>query len=237
MKSSREAFEATTDLDQINITGASNASSNSASSSSTNTDSSIGGHSTNAILFSNNSKNQLRKAQLIKNPFLIFSRRYRSSSAIDKMGNILNRKDKIAANKGEIRLSEEELNLLLKNTNMSRDQIIEFHQKFLQDCPTGILTKKEFVKMFQQLHPNEEKRKKVEKFCEYVFKSFFLRIFILILVEITCFFSYRAIDKDSNDKIEFTDFVVVFSITSFGDLKEKISLAFKIYDLGNFSEL
>jgi Ca2+-binding EF-hand superfamily protein len=44
----------------------------------------------------------------------------------------------------------------------------------------------------------------------------------------------RAIDKDSNDKIEFTDFVVVFSITSFSDLKEKIILAFKIYALGKY---
>jgi Ca2+-binding EF-hand superfamily protein len=85
---------------------------------------------------------------------------------------LLTRKDKIAAASkgGEVQLSEEEMNLLLKNTNMSRDQIVEFHQKFLQDCPSGILTKKEFVKMFHQLHTNEEKKKKFEKFCEYIFK-------------------------------------------------------------------
>lgn len=43
------------------------------------------------------------------------------------------------------------------------------------------------------------------------------------------FYFCRAIE--SNDAIEFTDFVVCFSITSFGNLKEKITLAFKIYDL------
>ena len=43
---------------------------------------------------------------------------------------------------------------------------------------------------------------------------------------------FRALDVDSNNVIEFTDFVVCFSITSFGNLNEKISLAFKIYDLG-----
>lgn len=44
----------------------------------------------------------------------------------------------------------------------------------------------------------------------------------------------RALDIKSSNTIEFTDFVVCFSITSFGDLNEKIKLAFRIYDLGMY---
>jgi hypothetical protein len=46
------------------------------------------------------------------------------------------------------------------------------------------------------------------------------------------YFISSAFDYDSNSIVEFTDFVVCFSITSFGNIEEKIKLAFKIYDLG-----
>ncbi len=67
-------------------------------------------------------------------------------------------------------LSENEIDLLLKSTDMTRDQIVDFHQNFLQDCPNGVITKKEFVRMFKQLHSNESRKEKAEKFTEYVFK-------------------------------------------------------------------
>jgi hypothetical protein len=163
------------DLDQINITGASLASSSTTSSS--NTNSSTSDNSRNAFLVpaskANDDKNKQKAAQqLVKNSFLCFTCLSRSEKELSEsttMGNNF-RKNKVATNSCDIRLTETELELLLKNTNMSREQLVEFHSKFLQDCPTGVLTKKEFVKMFQQLHPIEESRKKVEKFCEYVFK-------------------------------------------------------------------
>jgi len=40
------------------------------------------------------------------------------------------------------------------------------------------------------------------------------------------------LDKDDDGSIDFTDFIVCFSITSFGDLEKKVVLAFNIYDLG-----
>ena len=53
-------------------------------------------------------------------------------------------------------------------------------------------------------------------------KNYFLNKILKIL---------SAFDSDSNEIISFTDFVVCYSITSFGNLEEKIKLAFKIYDL------
>lgn len=67
-------------------------------------------------------------------------------------------------------LTENEINLLIASTNMDRDQILDFHVNFLQDCPSGVVTKKEFVKMFKQLHSNDTQKQKAEKFTEYVFK-------------------------------------------------------------------
>ncbi len=58
----------------------------------------------------------------------------------------------------------------MASTNMDSEQIRDFHANFLQDCPTGVVTKKEFIKMFKQLHSNDNKKQKAEKFTEYVFK-------------------------------------------------------------------
>jgi hypothetical protein len=67
-------------------------------------------------------------------------------------------------------LSDEEIQLLLTSTDMNREQIIEFHENFLNDCPSGVITRKEFLKMFNQLQKSEAKKLKAEKFTEYVFK-------------------------------------------------------------------
>ena len=56
--------------------------------------------------------------------------------------------------------------------------------------------------------------------------------FINFLKNLIIFFLFQsAFDSKSKESITFTDFVVCFSITSFGNLDQKIRLAFKIYDL------
>lgn len=67
-------------------------------------------------------------------------------------------------------LSDPTIDLLMVNTDLTRDQIIKIHQEFLKDCPNGLLYKKDFIKMFKQLHSSEKKRSKADKYCEYVFK-------------------------------------------------------------------
>jgi Ca2+-binding EF-hand superfamily protein len=67
-------------------------------------------------------------------------------------------------------LNEDEIKLLLESTSMSREQIVDFYQNFLKDCPNGVLKKKEFCRLFKELHNNDLKTQKVEKFAEYVFK-------------------------------------------------------------------
>ncbi|RMZ97148.1 Neuronal calcium sensor 2 [Brachionus plicatilis] len=107
-------------------------------------------------------------------------------------------------------LSEEEILFLLENTKFSREQILEFYSNFLRDCPHGFLTKRQFLRIFKTIYQNEHMCEKSEKFCEYIFK---------------------AIDRNSKNFIEFSDFITYFYITSFGSQSEKIELAFKIFDL------
>jgi hypothetical protein len=77
-------------------------------------------------------------------------------------------------------LSEGQICLLLKSTDMNREQIMDFHQNFLIDCPSGVITKKEFIKMFKQLQSDESRKQKAEKFTEYVFKYFYFLFIIKI---------------------------------------------------------
>lgn len=107
-------------------------------------------------------------------------------------------------------LTEDEIKLLLANTRLNRTQIHALHQNFLRECPTGKLTKKDFVKLFKEVHPSENKKEKADKFCQYVFK---------------------VIDRDNQGYISFQDFVLCFSLTSDGDFKQKCEFAFRLYDL------
>lgn len=122
------------------------------------------------------------------------------------MGNCVGSKSK----KDPKHLTEEEINLLLQNTRLTRPQILALHQNFLKECPSGKLTQKDFVKLFKEVHPSENKKEKADKFCAYVFK---------------------VIDKENHGFISFQDFVLCFALTSDGDFREKCEFAFKLYDL------
>jgi len=122
------------------------------------------------------------------------------------MGNCVGGKGK----KDPTILTEEEIKLLLENTKLNRAQINALHQNFLKECPSGKLTKKDFVKLFKEVHPSDNKKEKADKFCEYVFK---------------------VIDRESLGYISFNDFVLCFSLTSYGDFKQKCEFAFRLYDL------
>ena len=125
------------------------------------------------------------------------------------MGNCVGGKN---AKKDPKILTEDEIKLLLANTRLNRAQILALHANFLKECPNGKLTRKDFVKLFKEVHPSENKKEKADKFCEYVF---------------------NVIDKDKFGYISFQDFVLCFSLTSDGNLKDKCDFAFRLYDLDN----
>lgn len=121
-----------------------------------------------------------------------------------------------------IELTDDEIALLEANTKLSRQEIIELHRNFLKECPNGKLNKKDFLKLFNEMHPLDtttatsattspnKKQQKANKFCDYVFNT---------------------IDSKKSGYITFKDFIICFCIISFGDFKDKCEFAFKLFDL------
>ena len=107
--------------------------------------------------------------------------------------------------KDKTELLAEEIAFLLKNTTFNEQQILNWHQQFLKDCPKGELDKKKFLAVYQEFFP----RGKSEKFSNEVFKLF---------------------DTDHSGKIDFTEFLVAISTSDGGDVKAKLHLAFDLYD-------
>ena len=65
-------------------------------------------------------------------------------------------------------LSEAELKALVATTKMSKSEILKWHRGFLNDCPSGRLSKNEFIKIYEELFPTT----RAKRFCDLVFNVF-----------------------------------------------------------------
>ena len=130
------------------------------------------------------------------------------------------------------KISHEDLQYLLKNTNHSKEEIKvnifihitylfiimtttypqEWHQGFLEDCPDGELTKTQFVEMYSKIFPGGN----AEKFSENVFRTF---------------------DTDRSGTIDFREFMLALHVTSAGTPEEKLAWAFRMYDVDDNGEI
>jgi neurocalcin delta len=108
--------------------------------------------------------------------------------------------------KDSTKLTEDDISLLIANTTFNREQIIQWHEGFLKDCPKGELDKKKFTDVYKEFYPQG----KADKFCAQVFNVF---------------------DMDQSGKINFIEFLIAISVSTQNDAKKKLRLAFKMYDI------
>ena len=107
-----------------------------------------------------------------------------------------------------LELDNETVDRLTKNTNYTSEQIQQWHDAFLRDCPSGKLSSRQFTEVYKKFYPEHE----AEKYSSQVFRTF---------------------DMDGNGFIDFVEFLLAVNVNSNGDIRDKLGLAFDIYDINS----
>uniref|UniRef100_A0AC35TKS3 Neuronal calcium sensor 1 n=1 Tax=Rhabditophanes sp. KR3021 TaxID=114890 RepID=A0AC35TKS3_9BILA len=106
------------------------------------------------------------------------------------------------------KLKSEEVKLLARQTYFTEKEIKQWYKGFVRDCPNHMLSEAGFQKIYKQFFPQGDP----SSFASFVFKVF---------------------DENKDGAIEFHEFIRALSITSRGNLDEKLHWAFRLYDLDN----
>ena len=112
----------------------------------------------------------------------------------------------MGAKKSKLKLCEDEINFLKRHTSLNRSEIKKWHKKFKRNCPSGRLSKAQFVELHKIFSPYDN----TEKYCNHIFRTF-------------------DIDKDGT--ICFFEFLFAINIMGSGTAEEKLMWSFKMFDI------
>ncbi|KAJ3035831.1 Neuronal calcium sensor 1 [Rhizophlyctis rosea] len=110
--------------------------------------------------------------------------------------------------KASSKLTQEQVLELQRCTYFDKKELQQWYKGFMKDCPSGLLNREEFAKIYKQFFPFGDSA----TFADYVFNVF---------------------DENKNGTIDFKEFICALSVTSRGRLDEKLIWAFQLYDIDN----
>ena len=108
--------------------------------------------------------------------------------------------------KASSKLSKEQLKELKEATHFESKELQQWYKGFLRDCPSGQLTKEDLRRVYKQFFPFGDPT----AFSDLVFDVF---------------------DSDNSGTVDFKEFITALSISSRGDIDEKLQWAFQLYDI------
>ena len=106
------------------------------------------------------------------------------------------------------KLSVEDMTFLQAKTQLDQASIQGWYEGFLKDCPSGELTKEQFVEMYSKIFPSGN----ADNFSKNIFRTF---------------------DTNNSGELDFTEFVrgLAMFTTKNVDRDKKLEFLFNIYDM------
>jgi Ca2+-binding EF-hand superfamily protein len=101
-----------------------------------------------------------------------------------------------------------EYEAICDDLNLSKSEAKSLLNKFIAQNPNGELTISQFTALYSSLR--YEPVENLQKISKAIF---------------------RAFDTDQNGTISFNEFLIGFTLTNKGDLRKKMEIAFKLYDI------
>jgi Ca2+-binding EF-hand superfamily protein len=108
--------------------------------------------------------------------------------------------------------NDQEIIMLMASTGLSRSEVLEWHERFLVDHPSGYLNKYEFIDTYKRTYASSSES----------------------VAEACALFTFAAVDLDHNGKVSFSEFIVFSGVankSSSSSYEQRLGMAFDIFDV------